>query len=302
MELKYLRLIKAIVEHGSLAKASAQLYLTPSALSHQLKELEESLGYKVFLRSRNKWNLSEEGKELYQVSLKVLETIEQGLHNIEELRQGSRGTISISTECYSFYQGIPSFLEGLKARYPAVKVKLILGATQQPISQLLAEEIDMAIVSQRPQYSALKSLPIFEDELFALLHQDHPLADKAFLEASDFAEEHLIIHSYPLETVAVYQHFLKPAQVMPCKISAIPLTEVSLEMVRAKQGIMCLPQWALKAFKRPEELIQKQIGAKGLKRTHYLAIREEDAQKEYVQDFIGRFRERFGGVNGVVNL
>ena len=65
MELKYFRLIKAIEEEGSLANSSERLFLTQSALSHQLRELEERLGFKVFHRTRNKWKLTQEGAPAY---------------------------------------------------------------------------------------------------------------------------------------------------------------------------------------------------------------------------------------------
>lgn len=137
--------------------------------------------------------------------------------------------------------------------------------------------------------------PLFEDEIFAVIHKEHGLNQKEFLTAGDFAGEHLIIHSFPLETVSIYEHFLKPQGVTPAKISAIPLTEVSLEMVMANMGIMCLPKWALKSFKISSELVFKRIGPQGLKRTHYLAVREEDKHKKYINDFISNFEEDFSG-------
>jgi len=78
MEIKYFRLIKTIAEEGSIANSSEKLFLTQSALSHQLKELEEQLGFKVFHRSRNKWKLTDEGTELYTLGNTILNNIEKG--------------------------------------------------------------------------------------------------------------------------------------------------------------------------------------------------------------------------------
>jgi LysR family transcriptional regulator, regulator for metE and metH len=101
----------------------------------------------------------------------------------------------------------------------------------------------------------------------------------------------LIIHSYPLDTVTVYQHFLKPAQKEPGQIIAVPLTEVALEMVKAGMGIMAMPLWALKPFTATSELNLVRIGPKGLIRTHYAAIRHEDAGKKHIMDFIDNLKE-----------
>ena len=293
MEIKYFRLIKTIAEEGSIANSVEKLFLTQSALSHQLKELEDQLGFKVFLRSRNKWKLTDEGTELYKLGDSILESIEKGFENIEQLRAGSVGKIKVSTECYSFYQGLSSFIQKMGLLYPNIDVDLILEATHQPISKILSKEIDIAIVTSKPENEQLSSVEVYDDEIFAIIHKENPLNQLDFLDASDFSEVHLIIHSFPLETVSVYEKFLKPNNINPAKISAIPLTEVAMEMISANIGITCMPKWALKSFKISDDLAFKKIGKEGLTRKHYLVVRKMDENKKYINDFISNFKEGF---------
>lgn len=293
MEIKYFRLIKTIEEEGSIASSAEKLFLTQSALSHQLRELEERLGFKVFHRTRNRWKLTEEGEELYKLGNSILESIEKSFLNIEQLRTGSVGSIKISTECYSFYQDLPPFIQKMGLLYPEIEVDLILEATHQPISKILSNEIDIAIVTQKPAHESLSAVEMYEDEIFAIMHNEHPLSHADFLEGNDFADLNLIIHSFPLETVSVYEHYLKPNKITPVKITAIPLTEVALEMVDANMGVICMPMWALKSFKLSDNLKFKRIGKNGLKRTHYLVFRKQDMHKKYINDFIANFEECF---------
>lgn len=293
MEIKYFRLIKTIVEEGNMANSAQKLFLTQSALSHQLKDLEERLGFKVFLRSRNKWTLTEEGRELYNLGNSILESIEKGFKNIEQLRTGSAGTIKVSTECYSFYQGIAGFIQKMGVLYPEITVDIILEATHHPISKILSHEIDIAIMTSKPEEDKLTSIAVNEDEIFVIMHKENTLNVNSFLEASVFSKTHLIIHSFPLETVSVYEKFLKPNKIAPLKISAIPLTEVALEMVNANMGVICMPKWALKSFRVSEDLVFKRIGEKGLKRIHYLVYRTADKSKKYINDFISNFEDDF---------
>lgn len=296
MEIKYFRLIKTIAEEGSIANSAEKLFLTQSALSHQLRELEERLGFKVFLRTRNKWKLTDEGIELYKLGNTILESIEKGFQNIEQLRIGSVGTIKVSTECYSFYQGLYAFIQKMGLLYPDINVDLILEATHQPIPKILSNEIDIAIITSKPENETLSSIEIYEDEIFAIMHKENTLNKADFLDTNDFSDTHLIIHSFPLETVSVYDQFLKPNKITPLKISAIPLTEVALEMVAANMGIMCMPKWALKSFKLSDDLIFKRIGRNGLKRTHHLVFRKSDKTKKYINDFISNFEDDFSKV------
>ena len=296
MEIKYFRLIKAIVEEGNMANSAEKLFLTQSALSHQLRELEERLGFKVFLRTRNQWKLTEEGSELYKLGNEVLETIEKRFQNIEQIRTGSTGTVKVSTECYSFYQGLSSFIQKMGLLYPEIKIDLNLEATHQPIPKILSNEIDIAITTKKPQNEALSSIEVYEDEIFALIHTENPLSQKDFLDLEDFEKIPLIIHSFPLETVSVYERFLKPNRITPSKVIAIPLTEVALEMVNANMGILCMPKWAVKSFKVSNNLIFQQIGKNGLKRTHYLVFRKSDKSKKYINDFILNYEDDFSKV------
>lgn len=293
MEVKYFKLIKTIVEEGNIVNSSEKLFLTQSALSHQLSGLEEQLGFKVFHRSRNNWKLTEEGTAFYDLSKEVLLSIDKGLNNIQAIKEGSSGSIKLGTECYSFYLGIPQFMQKMKLLYPEIQLDLI-DAVFQPIKKLLDRELDAALVTELPLSDQLQSVELFEDEVFCLMHKDHPLAQKEYLEARDFEELHLLFYSFPLESVSVYQHFLKPHQVEPQQISAIPLTEVSLEMVATNMGVLCVSRWVIKTAKVSEDIVLKKLGPKGLKRKHYLISHTADQHKKYMQDFCTLFQEEFG--------
>lgn len=293
MELKHYRLIKTIAEEGNIANSSDKLFLTQSALSHQLRDIEEELGFKIFRRSRNNWNLTEEGEEIYQLSKNLFASIDKGLANIQKIAEGSKGTVRISTECYSFYHGLPRFIQKMALLYPTIDVELVLNATHHPIEKILSNEIDIAIVTQVKVNDDLEYIEVFNDEIFALMHVENELSKKEFLEVRDFKTQNLIIHSYPLETVSVYAHLLKPKNINPLKVSAIPLTEVSIEMVEANMGIFCIPKWALQSFSISKNLVYKSLGSKGLKRTHYLVSRKTDKNKKYIREFIKYFEESF---------
>lgn len=293
MELKYFRLIKTIAEEGNLANSSERLFLTQSALSHQLKSLEERLGFKVFHRSRNKWKLTDEGTELYKLANKLFTSIDEGFSAIQDLKESSKGSIKLSAECQSFFHAIPEFIQKMGLLYPQIDIEVTLGATQQTISQVLSNEIDIAIVTAKPASEALESIVVFEDEIYAVMHKENVLSDLDYLEASHFEKVHLIINSFPLEGVAVYAHFLKPNNIHPLKISAIPFTEISLSLIAANMGIMCAPKWQLQPFRLDKDLMFKRISKNGLKRKHYLVVKTANRNKRHIYDFIASFEEHF---------
>jgi len=291
MDLRYLKLVKTIVEEGNITKSADRLFLTKSALSHQLREFEERIGIKVFIRSRNDWQLTKEGQEIYDLACQVIERIDEGMTKIAKIQAGSQGTIKLGTECYSFYHGLPAFIQKMGVLYPEIDIILQVESKPPPFSQLLSNELDMCIVTQDSVSDKILTYELFDDELFALVNAEHALADKEYLDPADFSGQHLIIHSYPLETVSVYQLFLKPHHVDPKRITAVPMTEVALELIESNMGIACFSKWALKLFKLPEALRFVRLGQHGLRRKHYLAIRSEDEHKQYIRDFIDNIKE-----------
>ncbi len=291
MDMKYLKLIRTIVEEGNITKSANRLFLTTSALSHQLREFEEQIGTKVFLRSRNNWKLTEAGEEVYKLSQEVLDKVEVTTSKIQRLNAGFEGVIRLSAECYTFYHGFPAFIQKMKALYPAIDIQLKIGAGSDLIQMLLNHELDICLVTGKTENPQIAYFELFEDELFAIIHNEHRLARHDYLDPKDFKSEHLLIHSYPLETVSVFELFLKPALIEPAKISAIPMTEVTLELLEANMGIACFPKWALKSLFISDSLKFMRLGKNGLKRKHYLVLKSSHLEKPFIREFVNNLQE-----------
>lgn len=286
MEIRHLRLIKAIVEEGSITKAIDKLHLTQSALSHQLKEAEYQLGTKIFLRANKRLILTKAGEKLYHTATDIIEKLADTEKEIKQLVFGEHGEIRISTECYSSYHWLPMVLKQFQLLYPNIELKIIMEATHYPLQKLLANVLDIAIVSDRLEDDNIKYIELFQDEMLMLVSENHSWANKKYVVAEDFINEHLLIHSLPLETVTVHQLFLAPAKISPRKITPLPLTEASIEMVKAEMGVMSMAKWALQPYLKNSSLKAIRIGKNGLKRKHYIAIINHKEQLAYFSHFI----------------
>lgn len=286
MEIRHLKLVKAIVEEGSITKAIDKLHLTQSALSHQLKEAEHQLGTKIFLRENKKMVLTKAGEKLYEAGKEILEKLQSAEQEIKKLVFGEVGEIRLSTECYSSYHWLPSVMKQFQLLYPNIDLKIVMEATHYPLQKLLAGVLDIAITSDPIKDEKIEYLELFQDEMVAVVSENHPWVEKKFVVAEDFGTEHLLIHSFPLETVTVHQLVLAPAGVSPKKITPLPLTEASIEMVKADMGIMVMANWALQPYLKSNSLRSVKIGKNGLKRKHYVATMAHQKQPQYFNHFI----------------
>lgn len=286
MEIRHLRLIKAILEEGSITKAIDKLHLTQSALSHQLKEAEYQLGTKIFLRINKKMILTQAGEKLYVAANEILDKLSNTEKEIKQLIFGEIGEIRISTECYSSYHWLPSVLKQFHLLYPNIELKIVMEATHYPLQKLQENILDIAIISDPIKDENIKYVELFQDEMMMVVSENHSWANKKYVVAEDFINEHLLIHSLPMETVTIYQFLLAPAKVSPKKITPLPLTEASIEMVKADMGIMAMAKWALQPYLKNNNLKAIKIGKNGLKRKHYIAYMNNKNYPDYFQHFI----------------
>lgn len=286
METRHLKLIKHIVEQGSIVNAIDKLHLTSSALSYQLREAEWQFGTKIFYRIGKKLILTPAGEKLYESAKIILSELERVEKEVKSLIAGQKGVIRISTECYTSYHWLPSVLKRFNQQCPDIEVKVIFQATTKPLQKLLEGEIDLAITNDPIANDSIEFIELFKDEIWAVVAEEHQWTDKAFVNAEDFKNENLIIHSEPLETVLVYKKLLYPAGIEPKNITILPLTEASIELVKADMGVMVVPQWTIQHYIKAGEIRLVKLTPEGLYRHQYAALLKSESYPEYLNYFI----------------
>src|SRR2546422_10244646 len=107
--------------------------------------------------------------------------------DLRRLAGGRAALLRVSTECYTCYHWLPGVLQRFARRFPQVDVQIMAEATHHPVPALFDGRIDLAIVSNDDHDDRLAYVPLFSDELVALLRPHHPLSPKPFLTAADFA-------------------------------------------------------------------------------------------------------------------
>jgi LysR family transcriptional regulator for metE and metH len=286
LEVRHLKLVDAIAGEGTMTRAGSRLNISQSALSHQLTHLETELGVSLFRRVPRGMRITPAGEALLECARTVLGALERAEEDVRGAGAVVRGTLRISTECYTCYHWLPSRISKFEEAYPGVEIRIAAEQTRRPVEGLLAGELDLAIVSHRPRQSALLVRELFRDELVAILAPHHHLASRTWLKPEDFAKEHLITYSLPIEQLTVYQEFLKPAGVKPRRVSRVDLTEAMIEMVKAGLGIAVLARWAVTRHLSPALLKAVRLGRGGLSRTWYAAALGSKARPRYVDAFV----------------
>lgn len=291
MEIKYLRLVKNIVELGSMAKSKDKLCLTQSALSHQLKEAEQQAGTALFVRSNKKLILTEAGKKVYDTAIDVLEKIDKMDNEIQQLARGEKGIIRICTSCFTNYYWLPALINKFSVLHPQVDIRIHPEYVNEAISRLQNHELDAVITSKPEECKNIRYFELMSDELVAMVPPDHEWTKKPYVQASDFKGIKLIIFSKPKESVVVYHKVLKPSGIEPSHIYEIPMTESMVEMVVSNLGVAVIPYWIAKPYIQSGKVSAVRVTPKGLFRSLGIALIDKEEYPPYYQTFIDFIRE-----------
>ncbi len=286
LELRHLETLVALAECGNLSKAAARLYLTQSALSHQLKALESHYGAALVEKNARPLRLTAIGQRLLELARIVLPKVGEANRDIARLAQGHAGPLRIAVQCHNCFDWLMPAMDAYRTLWPEVELDIISGFVLDPLPLLERGEAELAIIHDQPTPQArVVFSPLFRYECVALMSPRHPLAAKSHLEANDFAAETLITYPVPDDMLDVMRHCLNPAGVNPKRRTA-ELTVAILQLVASGRGIAALPSWTVGHYLKRGYVVSRPIGSSGLRCELYAATSRAGAQAAYLREFV----------------
>jgi LysR family transcriptional regulator, cys regulon transcriptional activator len=178
MKLQQLRYLAAVVQSDlNITAAATKLRATQSAISKQLKLLEEELGFDVFARSgRTLTRVTSPGERVLRHALKMLREAEN-IHGLsEDLRQEDRGSLSIGTTHTQARYVLPPIIQKFRLRYPNVQFHLHQGTSEQIAEMADVDGIDFAMATGSHElFSKYVLLPCYQWNRRIIVPAGHPL-------------------------------------------------------------------------------------------------------------------------------
>ncbi|WP_343607951.1 LysR family transcriptional regulator [Roseateles sp.] len=301
LELRHLRTLLALREAGNLSRAAQLLNLTQSALSHQLKGLEDHYGTELFERKSSPLSFGVAGQRLLKLAELVLPQIDEADRDVRKLVEGSAGQLRIAVECHTCFDWLMPAMDAFRERWPEVELDIVSGFQADPVVLLHQDRAELAIVSDvDAEESGVAVHPLFSFEIVALLPKGHPLLAKPWLEAEDFAAQAYIHYPVPDEMLDLVRSVLKPAGVTPPRRTS-ELTVAMLQLVASGRGFAALPLWAVEGYLARGYVARQRIGPSGLTGRLYAVSTGRLAAKPFLADFVRIMREtslvNLGGVS-----
>ena len=282
IEFRHLRTIRAIHESGGLARAAEMLNITQSALSHQVKGLEDQTGVELFVRRSKPLKLSAAGHRLLKLAERILPEIDALEAEFAGLRDGKSGRMHIAIECHACFEWLFPVLEEFRKAWPDVDVDIRPGLAFDALPALRREEVDLVVSSDPEELGGVVFTGLFDYEPVFVASSQHPLSAKDYVEAEDFRGETLITYPVDRQRLDVFSQLLIPAKVEPGGVRQVELTAVILLLVASNRGVAVLPDWVVREVRYNSDYVTRRLTKPGITRRLYAATREEDNAKPYV--------------------
>lgn len=285
LELRHLQMLVSLRSQGSLAGASEELHLTASAISHQLKDIENFYDIQLVNRRSRPLSFTPAGKELLKLADNILPQVARTTANIKRLAQGQTGQMRLASECHSCFDWLMPILNRYRKQWSDVELDFSTGFEPEPHQMLIDNDIDMLITASPLPIEGISYLPLFQYESRLVLSPTHLLATKSLISPEDLLNETLITYPVEQKRLDIMAHFLLPAGVLPHNIRTAEMTAMLIQLVASERGVASLPDWVVAEYEKKGWVVSRPLG-QGVYCQLYAGTRTQSTELDYMQAFL----------------
>lgn len=285
LEVRHLRILTAIADHGTVSAATKHVYLTQSAISHQLIELEQRLGIHFFHRTPKGMVPTEAGAEMIDVARDVLARLAAAEASMLRSSPRSAGRLRVGTDSPLALAWLPAAVSIVRRRLPHIRAELVPDTTAHGVDALFEGRYELAVVADADADPRLDLIPLFDEELVALVAPAHRLADRVALMPGDLRVEQLAIHAARPTEHRWLTERLAAAGLEAMRLTTVTLTEAILGLAEAGEAVAILPRPATDAAVRAGRVRALRLGSHGLRRRWQLVTLATGVSALHVQCF-----------------
>lgn len=243
-EMKHLRAFLTVARLNNFTRAANELHVSQSALTVQIRQLEEALGVMLFDRSKRRVALTQAGKDMLGPLERILIDTETVISHTRDLAGLRRGFVSLAVLPSIAAGLLPTVLEEFTRKHPAIPVQIKDVVAERVLEAVKKEEVDFGIGTRVMPDRELKITQLFTDRLSAFAPKNHPLTKRSRITLKELTQHPLILTSKDSSVREIFELTLKKE-----KMSVLPAYEVNnmatvIGFVKAGLGIAILPSVA----------------------------------------------------------
>jgi DNA-binding transcriptional LysR family regulator len=287
MIVEQLEALHAVVKHGGFERASASLRLSQPAISIRIKELEKQLGIELFIRSGRRDQLTEAGRVVDECATRLMMVLREMHERVDELKGIRKGQLRCGAATTIAVHLLPGILVRFKKAFPEIDIRLQVGRTAETVRRILADELDIGVVTGTIANAAnLKMFHFMTDEFVFICPPNHPLAKPRRTSLQQIAKAPLILREKgSLTRSIVEKSFTAAGLPCPCMME-IETTEGLKKAVAEGLGCSFVPRCSIQTEVKTGALAYHRIANACLTREFRVIMHKDKTLSGPIRPFL----------------
>jgi DNA-binding transcriptional LysR family regulator len=245
MDTRQLEMFRAVAEETSFTAAAERLHVSQSAVSRQLKLLEEELGTLLFHRGARGVSLTPQGSLLLTAAHRIAREMDDVASQLSAAQTLQRGLLTLGGGMTVCLYILPKLLRKFRTQYKNVDLRVITGTTDMILRMLRSRELDVALLTLPILEPDLEVMPVIKEEMVVVTAGKHSIARGRFVDPRALAQQPLILFESGSNTRHVIDEFFRAQQIPIDVVMETENVEIIKSMVASGLGVTVVPYSAI---------------------------------------------------------
>jgi len=275
-----------VAAHHSFSRAAEVLQLTQPSITARIQSLERELGEELFERGGRGVRLTDAGLTFMPYAERILQTLQEGRDAVEEVQNVHLGSLRLGSALTISTYVLPNILHLFRQRYPGVDVVIRTGRSEQVLSMLLADDVQVGLVRSL-SHPEVEAVHLYDDEIVLVAYSQHPFANSHRASVEEVASQPIILFDRGSSYYGLINSFFRQAGVIPHVAMELDSLEATKRMVEQGLGIALVPLVTIERELAAGSLVKVDIvDSAPIKRPISLIYRHHRKRPRTVQAFI----------------
>ena len=291
MQIETLKVFCDLSETESFTKAAQINDITQSAVSQQIRSLENQFKATLIERSKKKFRLTREGQILYEHSKQIIQTYDMLRAQLQELRDVVSGTLRVATIYSIGLYDLPPYLKRFLKTHRTVNVHVEYHRANRVYEDVLSNVCDIGLVAFAVKESRLEVIPLWRDKLVLVCSPRHPLASRESVPLSSLRGERFISFEPDIPTRRAIDKALRAEGVEVQHVMEVDNIETVKRAVEIELGISVIPQSTVATEVRNGTLAQIEIAGADFARPVSAILKKSKVLSPAMKQFISILKD-----------
>lgn len=286
MQVETLKIFCDVIETQSFSKAAMLNYISQSAVSQQIRGLEEKYDRKLIERGKRNLAPTQAGRLLYEGAKEILEHYRLMENRIQVLSKTIAGSLRVATVYSVGLHELPPYLKEYMRRYPLANIHVEYSRANRIYDELVSGAVDLGIVAYPVRRSGIEVIPFREDQLVLISAPDQPLAKSKKLEIAKLARSRFIGFERDIPTRRAIDRILRQRGVTVEVVMEFDNIETIKRAVEIGAGISIVPAMTVRSEVESGALVSIELNGNDLRRPIGILCKKGKERTQVMERFI----------------